>query len=89
MAKMPCFLCSKELELRRDKHKKPYFVCDSCGVQIFVRGSDTAEMQPICCPCGCGKQMDRNTGLYFPDRAFYAMGYRCTSGPWTIWKQRS
>ena len=43
MAKMPCFLCSKELELRRDKHKKPYFVCDSCGVQIFVRGRQGIE----------------------------------------------
>lgn len=38
MAKIPCFLCSQELRLRRDKHKKPYFVCESCGVQIFVRG---------------------------------------------------
>ena len=38
MAKIPCFLCSEELRLRRDKHKKPYFVCDPCGVQIFVRG---------------------------------------------------
>src|SRR2546421_6553528 len=43
MAKMPCFLCSKELELRRDKHKKPYFVCDPCGVQIFVRGRQGIE----------------------------------------------
>ncbi|PYV67843.1 MAG: hypothetical protein DMG96_38120 [Acidobacteria bacterium] len=43
MAKMPCFLCSKELKLRRDKHKKPYFVCDSCGVQIFVRGRQGIE----------------------------------------------
>ena len=43
MAKMPCVLCSKELELRRDKHKKPYFVCDSCGVQIFVRGRQGIE----------------------------------------------
>ena len=24
--------------LRRDKHEKPYFICDGCGVQIFVRG---------------------------------------------------
>lgn len=38
MARIPCFLCSEELRLRRDKHKKPYFVCDVCGVQIFIRG---------------------------------------------------
>jgi DNA-directed RNA polymerase subunit RPC12/RpoP len=43
MAKIPCFLCSKELELRRDKHNKPYFVCDPCGVQIFVRGRQGIE----------------------------------------------
>ena len=35
---IPCFLCSQELEQRRDKHLHPYFVCDSCGVQTFVRG---------------------------------------------------
>lgn len=38
-----CFLCSQELRLRRDKHKKPYFVCDPCGVQIFVRGRQGIE----------------------------------------------
>lgn len=38
MAKIPCFLCSQELQLRRDKHEKAYFVCDVCGMQIFVRG---------------------------------------------------
>src|SRR5437879_5883810 len=43
MAKIPCFLCSQELRLRRDKHKKPYFVCDPCGVQIFVRGRQGIE----------------------------------------------
>ncbi len=43
MAKIPCFLCSQELRLRRDKHKKPYFVCDPCGMQIFVRGRQGIE----------------------------------------------
>lgn len=38
MAKIPCFLCSQELDQRKDKNQKPYFVCDPCGVQIFVRG---------------------------------------------------
>jgi DNA-directed RNA polymerase subunit RPC12/RpoP len=38
MAQIPCFLCSQELTQRSDKHRKPYFVCDSCGMQIFVRG---------------------------------------------------
>ena len=43
MAKILCFLCSKELQLRRDKHKKPYFVCDPCGMQIFVRGRQGSD----------------------------------------------
>ena len=38
MSHIPCFLCSQELPQRRDKRSHPYFVCDSCGVQIFVRG---------------------------------------------------
>lgn len=38
MAKIPCFLCSQELRKRIDKNQKPYFVCDPCGMQIFVRG---------------------------------------------------
>jgi len=33
-----CFLCSQELMQRKDKHGKPYFVCDPCGVQMFIRG---------------------------------------------------
>ena len=40
MAKrIPCFLCSQKLDQRSDKkHAKPYFICDACGMQIFVRG---------------------------------------------------
>ena len=38
MPKIPCFLCSQELDQRRAKNDKPYFVCDPCGMQIFVRG---------------------------------------------------
>jgi DNA-directed RNA polymerase subunit RPC12/RpoP len=43
MAKIPCFLCSQELRQRKDKNEKPYFICDSCGVQIFVRGRQGGE----------------------------------------------
>ena len=38
MAKIPCFLCSQELDQRIDINQKPYFVCCPCGIQIFVRG---------------------------------------------------
>jgi len=34
---LPCFLCGCKLEKRTSKNKKPYFVCDSCGIQFFVR----------------------------------------------------
>jgi DNA-directed RNA polymerase subunit RPC12/RpoP len=43
MPKIPCFLCSKELGQRKDKNHKPYFICDPCGVQIFVRGRQGIE----------------------------------------------
>ncbi len=43
MAKIPCFLCSKELNERKDKNRKPYFICDPCGVQIFIRGRQGIE----------------------------------------------
>jgi len=43
MAKIPCFLCSQELRQRKDKNDKPYFVCDPCGMQIFVRGRQGIE----------------------------------------------
>ena len=43
MAKIPCFLCSQELRQRKDKNEKPYFICDPCGMQIFVRGRQGIE----------------------------------------------
>jgi len=35
---LPCFLCGAKLE-KRTSHKngKPYFVCNVCGIQLFVR----------------------------------------------------
>ena len=34
---LPCLLCGEKLRKRIDKHNKPYFVCDPCGIQFFVR----------------------------------------------------
>src|SRR2546423_12463740 len=34
---LPCLLCGNKLQKRTDKHQKPYFVCDPCGIQLFVR----------------------------------------------------
>ena len=33
----PCPVCGQGLEVRETKKKKPYVVCDPCGVQTFVR----------------------------------------------------
>ena len=35
---LACFLCAEDLPLRRSRTEKPYCVCNSCGLQIFVRG---------------------------------------------------
>jgi DNA-directed RNA polymerase subunit RPC12/RpoP len=42
MAFIPCFLCGRKLET--SKSWKPYFVCDPCGIQIFVRGKKGIEL---------------------------------------------
>ena len=33
----PCFLCGDMLPIKQTIKRKPYFVCDSCGLQAFVR----------------------------------------------------
>jgi hypothetical protein len=37
MSFLPCILCRNKLQKRTDKHGKPYFICDPCGIQFFVR----------------------------------------------------
>jgi chaperonin cofactor prefoldin len=34
---LPCFLCGAKLEKRTTRKSKPYFCCDVCGIQTFVR----------------------------------------------------
>jgi hypothetical protein len=34
---LPCVLCKQPLAARTDKNGKPYFVCDECGTQFFIR----------------------------------------------------
>jgi transposase-like protein len=36
--RFPCPLCGEGLDVRETKKKKPYVVCDPCGIQLFVRG---------------------------------------------------
>ncbi|MGB6405227.1 MAG: hypothetical protein WBF26_20480 [Candidatus Sulfotelmatobacter sp.] len=35
--RFPCPLCGRGLDVRQTKKKKPYVICDPCGVQLFVR----------------------------------------------------
>lgn len=44
---IPCLLCGKHLRQRTDKRGKPYFVCDPCGIQLFVRRKRGIELLEI------------------------------------------
>ena len=33
----PCPVCGEGLDVRIDKRNKRYVICDTCGVQLFVR----------------------------------------------------
>ncbi len=37
MSVLPCFLCGNGLKKKTDKNNKPYFICDPCGIQLFIR----------------------------------------------------
>jgi predicted nucleic acid-binding Zn-ribbon protein len=41
---LPCFLGGEKLERRIDKNGKPYFVCNNCGIQLFIRKSHGIEL---------------------------------------------
>jgi len=41
---IPCILCGSKLEKRVDKNSKPYFICDPCGIQLFVRRKRGIEL---------------------------------------------
>jgi DNA-directed RNA polymerase subunit RPC12/RpoP len=43
MPSLPCLLCGKSLSKRTDKNRKPYFVCDPCGMQLFIRRKQGIE----------------------------------------------
>jgi hypothetical protein len=43
MSVIPCFLCGNRLDQRIDKNEKRYFICDPCGIQLFVRRKQGIE----------------------------------------------
>lgn len=36
--RFPCPVCVQPREVKMTKKKKPYLICDPCGIQLFVRG---------------------------------------------------
>ena len=36
-SKIPCFLCGNQIEVKNTIKGKPYFICDPCGLQAFIR----------------------------------------------------
>ncbi len=41
--KFPCPLCKDLLEIKLSKKHLPYFICESCGVQMFIRYENGAK----------------------------------------------
>jgi len=35
--RIPCFLCGHSIPVKLTKNRKPYFICEQCGLQAFVR----------------------------------------------------
>ena len=35
--KIPCFLCGQSTQVKDTRKGKPYFICDPCGLQAFIR----------------------------------------------------
>jgi Zn-finger nucleic acid-binding protein len=40
---IPCPTCRRHLEQKLTRKDKPYFLCESCGVQVFVRFREGIE----------------------------------------------
>ena len=41
--KIPCFLCGNSIEVKDTVKGKPYFICDPCGLQAFIRRAKGIE----------------------------------------------
>jgi hypothetical protein len=45
----PCPVCMDPREVRITKKRKPYIICDPCGIQLFVRGpAGIAALNRLC-----------------------------------------
>jgi hypothetical protein len=43
ITKIPCFLCGNQIEVKNTVKGKPYFICDPCGLQAFIRRTKGIE----------------------------------------------
>ena len=43
ITKIPCFLCGNSIEVKNTIKGKPYFICDPCGLQAFIRRTKGIE----------------------------------------------
>ena len=43
MNPIPCFLCGSLLNIRTDKNRKLYLICEGCGSQHFIRRKQGME----------------------------------------------
>jgi transcription elongation factor Elf1 len=41
--RFPCPVCAVPQEVRSSKKDKPYITCNTCGVQVFVRGREGVQ----------------------------------------------
>ena len=42
--KFPCPVCAQICEIKPTKKNKPYYQCDACGIQVFVRGHEGIDL---------------------------------------------
>ena len=43
ITRIPCFLCGNSIEVKNTIKGKPYFICDPCGLQAFIRRAKGIE----------------------------------------------
>lgn len=54
----PCFLCREDVEVKKTKKDKPYFVCNPCGMQVFIRGRAGIERMEELAKSGIKKDLN-------------------------------
>lgn len=62
--RFPCPLCGSGLDVRASKKKKPYVICDPCGVQMFVRnGAGISKLEKLVAAANKRKNQEQREDL--------------------------